>query len=100
MNSYSQYGEDVEVTKIFGEHVGLLLEIGAWGSKDLSNSRAFIEVGWEAVLVEFSPMPVHSLVLEYGYNPKVKIIQAAVTAAGSSAQVVPTHSSLGACHRI
>ncbi len=79
MNSYSQYGEDIEVAKIFGDSKGLLLEIGAWSATTFSNSRLFIEQGWDAVLVEFSPMPVHSLVKEYGYNPNVKIIQAAIT---------------------
>ncbi len=78
--SYSQYGEDDIIAKIFSDYRGTLLEIGAWGVKDFSNSRLFIERGWSAVLVEFSPMPVHSLVKEYGHNDCVKIIQAAITA--------------------
>lgn len=81
-DSYSQYGEDKIIAAMFGDHKGLLLEIGAWNPRDLSNSRLLIERGWEAVLVEFSPMPVHCLAMEYGYNDKITIIQAAVTANG------------------
>lgn len=81
-DSYSQYGEDKIIAEMFGDHKGLLLEIGAWNPRDLSNSRLLIERGWEAVLVEFSPMPVHCLAIEYGYNDKITIIQAAVTANG------------------
>lgn len=82
-DSYSQHGEDLIVKNLFGQmsvaHNASLLDIGAWGVKDLSNSRLFIENGWRATLVEFSPMPVHSLLLEYGYNERVRVIQAAVT---------------------
>jgi hypothetical protein len=79
-DSYSQYGEDLIVAEIFGyTFIGTMLEIGAWGVKDLSNSRLFIERGWLATLVELSPMPVHALLMEYGSNSLVRIIQAAIT---------------------
>lgn len=85
MNFYSQYGEDKTVAEIFGDAPdagpGNLLDIGAWGVRDLSNSRAFIELGWNAVLCEFSPKPVRELVEEYGkpeYAGRVKIVAAAV----------------------
>ena len=81
--TYSQYGEDLKVAEILsqiGEEGDSLLDIGAWGVKDFSNSRTFIERGWRAVLVEFSPLPVDALVREYGYNDRVRVIQAAITA--------------------
>ena len=55
-----------------------LLDIGAWDPKDKSNSRALIEQGWRAVLIEPSPGPLKSLLAEYGYNPAVQIVAAAV----------------------
>ncbi len=42
-----------------------LLDIGAWHPTDKSNSRALIEQGWDAVLIEPSPGPVRSLVQGY-----------------------------------
>lgn len=49
-----------------------LLDIGAFHPTCFSNSRALIEQGWDAVLVEPSPMPVRNLVKEYpqgvGFN--------------------------------
>lgn len=81
---WSQFGEDEKVAEILSHDgvlptTGTLLEIGAWSVKDFSNSRLFIDAGWNAVLVEFSPGPVHALVKEYGYNDRVQIIQAAIT---------------------
>lgn len=85
---YSQNGEDERIVALFSERgllikgCGLLLDIGAWGVKDLSNSRLLIEQGWHAVLVEFSPGPVRALVQEYSkpeYNHRVTVVQAAVT---------------------
>lgn len=83
MNSYSQHGEDKIVSEIFGANFrheqGRLLDIGAWGVKDLSNSRAFIELGWNAVLCEFSPAPLRALVQEYGNCASVQVVAAAIT---------------------
>ncbi len=80
MNSFSQNGEDTIVAACFpADHKGLCLEIGAWDAIDKSNSRLFIQSGWDAILVEFSPLAVEKLIREYGYNERVRIIQAAVT---------------------
>ncbi len=77
---YSQNGEDAIVAACFpADHKGLVLEIGAWDPVDKSNSRLFIQSGWDAILVEFSPLAVEKLIREYGYNERVRIIQAAVT---------------------
>lgn len=61
---------------------GRLLDIGAWWPTNLSNSRALIERGYEAVLVEPSPGPMRVLLGEYGTNEKVTLLQAAVTGHG------------------
>lgn len=83
MKYYSQFGEDVKVAELLTVNgvlpKGLILEIGAWHHTLLSNSRAFIEDGWDAVLVEMSPTAVSTLVREYGYNDRVQVIQAAIT---------------------
>lgn len=80
---YSQYGEDDIVAGIVGDHVGRLLEIGAWNPVDKSNSRLLIEKGWQAMLVEFSPRPVRDLVLAYGTCERVQVVQCAIGPADS-----------------
>ena len=85
MNSYSQYQEDAKVFEILdlwqiGQ--GRILEIGAYDPKTLSNSRAFIEDGWEAVLIEPSPAHIASLAREYRDNPHVTLLAAPVTVHG------------------
>jgi Methyltransferase FkbM domain len=77
--SFSQFGEDEIVAKLLLTEPGNLIEIGAWEPQTFSNSRLFIECGWDATLIEFSPEPVRQLVKEYAGNPKVRVIAAAVT---------------------
>ena len=80
MTDTSQNGEAAIVASCFPDgHVGLVVEIGAWFPVEFSNSRACIERGWDAVLVELSPLAVDRQVREYGYNDRVRIIQAAIT---------------------
>lgn len=79
MQSYSQHSEDSVVAGLFPEGFkGMVLEIGAFDPKSLSNSRLFIEAGWSAALVEFSPAPLRNLLKEYGGNPAVMIFQGAI----------------------
>lgn len=93
--SYSQYGEDRVLEKLFAGVTGRLLDIGAWYPKTFSNSRLLIEAGWEALLVEFSPKPVRELVAEYAANPRVKVLQAAVTVTdGGMAEYTVTDDGL------
>lgn len=78
--SYSQGCEDDIVAAQFRlDFRGNLLEIGAWEPVNFSNSRLLIERGWDATLVEFSPLAVDKLIREYPDNPKVRVIQAAIT---------------------
>ncbi len=57
-NTYSQFGEDGVIAHIFGT-VGtttrLCCEFGAWDGYHLSNTRALIDAGWRAVLIESDP---------------------------------------------
>ncbi len=55
-----------------------LLDIGAFHPTVFSNSRALIEQGWDAVLVEPSPGPVRNLVQAYGKDEKITVLCAAV----------------------
>ena len=74
---YSQFQEDLEIV----QHVpatGNLLDLGAWHPTEFSNSRLLIERGWTATLVEPSPEPFWTLFKEYGKNPNVRLICAAI----------------------
>ncbi len=83
----SQYDEDWHILRSLRDLIssaGLpltLLEIGAWDPIQFSNSRALIEHGWNAVLVEPSPGPVKNLVREYASwkGGAVRVICAAIT---------------------
>lgn len=61
---------------------GMIFEVGACGPIDLSNSRLFIEDGWNALLIEPSPAPLRSLIAEYGNNPAVQIFAGALGTQG------------------
>ena len=77
---YSQNDEQEIILKYFeGKPPGRLLEIGAYNSKALSNSRALIELGWEAVLVEPSPRCFSGLMKDYADNAKVKLLNACIS---------------------
>lgn len=79
MTSFSQYGEDVHIVEaVRSVDCKRLLDIGAWNAKQLSNSRALIEAGWEAVLVEPSPGPLAGLVRDYAGAKNVTIIGALI----------------------
>jgi FkbM family methyltransferase len=74
----SQYGEDDIFVPLLGDKPGRILDFGAYHPKDKSNSRTLIEKGWEAVLIDVSPYAMQSLLEEYGENPKVTLMNAAV----------------------
>lgn len=78
--SYSQSDEEKYILQAVSHlgNKGRFLEIGAWQPKNLSNSRALFELGWSGVLVEPSPEPFLSLLREYGNEPRVKLVSAAV----------------------
>jgi FkbM family methyltransferase len=83
---YSQNQEQIIIVnelQRLGISKGRLLEIGAYDPCAFSNSRALIETGWSAVLVEPSPKPFTQLVEGYKNNPNVILVNAAVAASQS-----------------
>ena len=77
-------GSVVQTAFVSIKPMGRLLEIGAFDAFAMSNSRALIELGWSAVLFEPSPGPLRALVKEYGNNPKVEVVAAAVIVGGTN----------------
>lgn len=74
---YSQSAEEQYIL----EHCpadGRFLEIGAWHPRQFSNTRALYERGWSGVMIEPSPVPMHVLLQEYGNDPRITLVEAAV----------------------
>ena len=84
MKSYSQYGEQAAILAAFSgtqqaaDACHRFLDIGAWNAKDKSNTRALYELGFNGVMIEPSPGPLLSLLAEYGNEPRITLISAAV----------------------
>ena len=78
--SYSQNNEENLIAQVFdGKTDGRFLDIGAYDAKLLSNTRALYERGWSGVMVEPSPGPMTTLLEEYGNDPRIILVMAAVT---------------------
>jgi FkbM family methyltransferase len=79
MTSYSQYAEDVAIVRaVESVGVGRALDLGAFHPTTFSNTRALVEAGWGALLVECSPGPARELIREYAEWPNVEVLVAAV----------------------
>jgi FkbM family methyltransferase len=87
MKDYSQYGEQHAILAAFGTQGssgqglkldGRFLDIGAYHPTDKSNTRALFELGWSGIMIEPAPGPMRSLLTEYGNEPRITLIQAAV----------------------
>lgn len=66
MRDYSQEGEQGAILASLPDAgVRHVLDVGAWHPTVFSNSRALIEAGWSAVLLE--PHPVHAAHLQATY---------------------------------
>ncbi len=75
---YSQSDEEQYILEACkGSERKRLLDIGAFHPTVFSNSRALIELGWEAILIEPSPGPVRDLAREYSSSLKVNVVCAA-----------------------
>lgn len=106
MKDYSQYGEQPLILKAVGYNLaedgspvgafpndrsgeeagnrpGRFLDVGAWNAETFSNTRALYNLGWSGVMVEPSPGPMHGLLKEYGNDPRITLIQAAVCLPGN-----------------
>ena len=89
--TYSQNGEDAVVLRDLGDIKDpCILDIGAGHPEKLSNSCAFIQRGWRAVLIEPSPTFFAELIRVHGKNPKVTLIHAAV---GTEPRMVRFHEA-------
>jgi len=76
---YSQYEEERFVLAAFPDKKdGRFLEIGAWHPTDKSNVRALFDLGWSGVCIEPSPGPLLNLLNEYGDEPRIALVAAAV----------------------
>lgn len=78
MTKYSQYDEQQYILSAFGDRGGRFLDIGAYNPFEFSNTRALFERGWSGVMIEPSPGPMTSLVREYGEEPRIILLSAAV----------------------
>ena len=75
---YSQNGEDDFLLKKYNDKTGVVVEIGAFKSDTISNSRALIEKGWTAYLIDASPFCITNLFEAYKQNDNVHIIQSII----------------------
>lgn len=78
---YSQHDEERYILAATADiPAGRFLDIGAYSPKTFSNTRALYECGWSGTMVEIAPGPMRSLILEYGNDDRITLIQAAVDA--------------------
>ena len=95
MNHYSQNKEDIVIQNYFNGYVGRLLSIGENDGITLSNSRALIEQGWEADLVEPSPSAYAMLEMLYKGNDKVRTHKLAIADKNGSVELYDMGLHLG-----
>ncbi len=82
--SYSQYDEEraiLDVFRVSGRPdliCGRFLDIGAYHPKVFSNTRALYESGWSGVMFEPGPRQMLDLIAEYGNEPRITLVAAAV----------------------
>lgn len=73
---------------------GRLLDIGAYDGINLSNSRALIEQGWKAVLVEPSPV-IFTKLMENTEEYKEQIMLVNCAVSGTGPEMVTFYDSMG-----
>ena len=79
--SYSQNNEEAVILELFKDRpTGRFLDIGAWNGKNLSNTCRLAELGWSGLCVEPSPKPFVDLLALHGDNPKIQLLNCALTA--------------------
>ena len=76
---YSQNDEQDYILGYFSGFKGTFLDIGANDGKNLSNTAALVDNGWEGVMVEPSPATFKQLSLNYCYNKRVQPINCAIS---------------------
>ena len=95
MKKYSQNSEDIAIRNYFNGYVGRLLSIGENDGITLSNSRALIELGWEADLVEPSPTAYAMLEMLYKGSDKVKTYKVAIAEKNGTVELYDMGLHLG-----
>ena len=77
---YSQGDEERYILAAFKDRKepGRFIDIGSWHPLQFSNVRALYGIGWSGVCIEPSPGPMLNLIAEYGSEPRITLIQAAV----------------------
>ncbi len=75
---YSQGEEEKFIIEFFKGFKGAVLDIGANDGKTFSNSLRLIELGWEALLVEPSPVAFIELVNLHLFNDNVELQNVAI----------------------
>ena len=81
---YSQHSEEVAILRATdgmegGPSIRRFLDVGAFHATQFSNTRALFELGWSGVMIEPSPGPMKGLLEVYGSEPRISLIQAAVS---------------------
>ena len=78
--SFSQGDEESYILRELNSYRGRkrFLDIGAWNPVVMSNTRQLYLDGWEGIMIEPSPLPFDALLREYGKEPRIKLICAAV----------------------
>jgi FkbM family methyltransferase len=77
---HSQFDEEPIILEFFKDkNDGIVLDIGAYNPVTFSNSRALINKGWSAVLVEPSPRCFSTIMRFYKDVPNVTLINAFVS---------------------
>lgn len=98
MKDYSQNGEQSHILKYFGGKIGTLLDCGANDGIVLSNSRALVELGWDAVLVEPSEAAYRKLIKNNAnkiFTDKIRCVAAAITREDGEFDFYDSGSHLG-----
>ncbi len=75
--NYSQYDEQKYILDACPD-VGRFLDIGAYHPKVFSNTRALYEAGWSGMMFEPGPRQMLDLISEYGNEPRITLVAAAV----------------------
>lgn len=97
MPKHSQNDEELFVLDFFEKNPPkygrTVLDIGAWTGVELSNSRALVERGWSAVLVEAAAGPFTRLIENCrAYRDNVRLVQAFVNGGANAGLVEMQHT--------
>ena len=80
MKTYAQNKEDFFINNYMGDNfIGTLLSIGENDGVNLSNTKLFIEKGYEAILIEPSPVAYKKLESLYDGNKSVGLFNIAIS---------------------